>query len=528
MSKTSRYDERALLHLVYGMLDIPLSERSISDNALKIVNTIVQLGIVDRSSIYLREPSAKRVFLIAAKDTKRRAFVVPNISLYYSSPELPFKYSFEEGEGIAGHVLVNKVPVYVPQVEQEPRYTKKGGPVKSILVIPLLVGGKAIGVINLSAFSHRHISEELRDMLMHVAPFFALVLDHARLHVKHNTTSVILSALMDYTDKAVIILDKENRVIFANSVTSELLGIDLDDLYLLPVQTFLPTDKSKLDQYLHTLYPGKKAEEKKKIVAANGTISRFSLDDEDSKTVAKAVRRRADGQLVVFDIVSMKVLDKEDTPIGRIEIWGASSKDVKGPAPLFYVTDTQLNNKLISRLSYLKNEIENKHLDGDFLTRHIDELVAELRGHVGQSQRLDLHYLLTVAHQLYKQHNNIKLTIDNKVPFEAAADCPPYRVIEVFYLVFDLILKFGNPAMASAFSSAGITRQEDDRDILTVQMENRDLLIPTMYIKEQVNKGNKLLQLMKDMGGLIAIERQRAASIIRLNFPIKGKTNPAL
>jgi len=98
------------------------------------------------------------------------------------------KPSLKLGEGIAGKVVLENKPLAVYDLSKEPEYkykdiaAKEG--LKSLLSMPLVAKGKAIGVINnYTSYPHKFTKNEI-NILTTVANQAAIVIENAELMVK--------------------------------------------------------------------------------------------------------------------------------------------------------------------------------------------------------------------------------------------------------------------------------------------------------------------------------------------------------
>lgn len=119
-------------------------------------------------------------------DEKRQELIIrvtQSISESYNK-----KPPLKVGEGIAGKVVLEKRPVTVYDVTQEKEYkykdiAKKEG-LASLLSVPLIVKGRAIGVINLYTSKPHTFSQNEIHMLTAVANQAAMVIENTELMVK--------------------------------------------------------------------------------------------------------------------------------------------------------------------------------------------------------------------------------------------------------------------------------------------------------------------------------------------------------
>ncbi len=112
--------------------------------------------------------------------------------------------------GIAGWVACNGEPLIVNDVNKEPRFdrvvdTVTGFVTRSIICVPLVVGGKIIGVIEvLNKLDGSNFSEHDLEILTAVASTSAIAIDNARLRQSildsYKSTVKVLAAAVDAKD----------------------------------------------------------------------------------------------------------------------------------------------------------------------------------------------------------------------------------------------------------------------------------------------------------------------------------------
>jgi signal transduction histidine kinase len=88
------------------------------------------------------------------------------------------------GRGFAGRVAAGGRPVVLDDVDHadvlNPILREKG--IKSLLGVPLLVGGQVLGVLHVGSLTHRRFTIEDTDLLQIVAERVAVAVERARLH----------------------------------------------------------------------------------------------------------------------------------------------------------------------------------------------------------------------------------------------------------------------------------------------------------------------------------------------------------
>ncbi len=128
------------------------------------------------------------------KDQKTLAFV-KGAGL---SPERMAHMSLKVGEGIAGRAVELKMPVQSANVLEDPRYISNGierEGFRSLLCVPLLAGGRALGALAVFRQDKRQFSTSEVEPLVEFAGQAALVLENARLSAEASGPPDLLSRL---------------------------------------------------------------------------------------------------------------------------------------------------------------------------------------------------------------------------------------------------------------------------------------------------------------------------------------------
>jgi diguanylate cyclase (GGDEF)-like protein len=92
----------------------------------------------------------------------------------------------QPGEGIAGTVAQTGEPIFIPEVDQDPRFTPRvdnltGFDTRSIIALPLIVRGEVIGVFEVvNVKDEKFFREKYLPQLIIVADYVAIAVDNVR------------------------------------------------------------------------------------------------------------------------------------------------------------------------------------------------------------------------------------------------------------------------------------------------------------------------------------------------------------
>ncbi len=113
------------------------------------------------------------------------------------------------GRGFAGRVAAERRPVVIEDLDQadifNPILRKKG--IKSMLGVPLLVGGDVIGVLHVGSLTTRSFTQEETELLQLAAERAATSIEHARLFEAERTARTRIEHVQAVTDIALAHLD---------------------------------------------------------------------------------------------------------------------------------------------------------------------------------------------------------------------------------------------------------------------------------------------------------------------------------
>jgi PAS domain S-box-containing protein len=146
-----------------------LSHLSISDMLDDILSRIREMLQVDTVAILLVEERGTEVVAWAAKGLEE---------------EVELGVTIPIGEGFAGRIVADQRPIIIEDIDKayvhNPLLRQKG--IKSLLGVPLMVEGRAIGVIHVGMLRYRIFNEEDTKLLQLIADRLALAIDHARIY----------------------------------------------------------------------------------------------------------------------------------------------------------------------------------------------------------------------------------------------------------------------------------------------------------------------------------------------------------
>jgi PAS domain S-box-containing protein len=137
------------------------------------------------------------------------------------------------GEGIGGQALRARAPVLVADGAADGR---SAGAFRALVAAPLIVGGTAIGVVEVARRSGR-IDRRTEGLLQLVADRMAVAIEHARLEAEARELADVVRRI----GEGVVVTDLESRIIFANRAFLEMVGATAGELMGRPWTACLST-----------------------------------------------------------------------------------------------------------------------------------------------------------------------------------------------------------------------------------------------------------------------------------------------
>ena len=139
------------------------------------------------------------------------------------------------GRGFAGRVVAERKPIVIEDLARaevvNPLLRQKG--IKSLLGVPLIVEGNAIGVLHVGSLTTRRFHSAEINLLQRVGDRVALAIEHARLYDAERRMRARLERLQSVTDTALAHLDLEELLAELLTRIREILAVDTCAILLL-------------------------------------------------------------------------------------------------------------------------------------------------------------------------------------------------------------------------------------------------------------------------------------------------------
>jgi PAS domain S-box-containing protein len=135
---------------------------------------------------------------------------------------------FRPGIGLPGRVWESKQPAWIEDVGHDPNFprtaTAKNIGLKTAVGIPILSGDKVIAVIEFFMRESRSKSEQLVKVIAAIAAQLNLVMERKRAEEELSQTNEILQSILSNMGDAVIVADKDGKLLVFNPVAERFFG----------------------------------------------------------------------------------------------------------------------------------------------------------------------------------------------------------------------------------------------------------------------------------------------------------------
>ena len=208
------------LESLQRVTDAALAYLSEDDLLAALLDRIAEILRSDTAAILMLEPDGKMLYARAAKGLEEEV---------QQGTRLPV------GQGFAGRIVAELRAIHVPDVDHadilNPILREKG--IRSLLGVPLLVGGRPLGVLHVGNLTPRVFTDEDQQLLQLAADRAALAIDHAHLFAQERNARLRLEALQRVTDAALAYLSEDDLLTELLERVSAALNSDTAAILLL-------------------------------------------------------------------------------------------------------------------------------------------------------------------------------------------------------------------------------------------------------------------------------------------------------
>lgn len=136
------------------------------------------------------------------------------------------------GEGVAGRAVMAKRAIYVPDTRADPYFVDSGTDVRSLLVVPMILGETVIGTLSLDSAEVAAFTQDDERLLVMLANQAAIAIENARLYGEAKRANE-LAALNKIATAMASTLDLDQVLTLAMQGINETLRVEAGSLLLL-------------------------------------------------------------------------------------------------------------------------------------------------------------------------------------------------------------------------------------------------------------------------------------------------------
>lgn len=261
------------------------------------------------------------------------------------------------GEGLVGLAASTRKPVRVDDVRRDSRYLNSLDPVRSELAVPMIVGSKLVGVIDVESTSVGTFTLEDQALLTLIATRIAYSIDNARLHRRMQQSNRTLRTLGSLAQEFSSILDLDqllNRISLAMRIL-----IDFDAFSILLV------DGDYLRHRFSQRYDKRVEADNIRIgqgitghvaLTKEPLLVRDTLDDDRYIPSHPGIRSELAVPLVVKDTV-IGVIDLESERIGYFKEDHLRTVSLLAPSLAIAIDNAQLYEEVEARRRDMEEDL---------------------------------------------------------------------------------------------------------------------------------------------------------------------------
>ena len=219
--------DESVLAALQRVTDAALAYLSEDDLLTELLARITEILHADTAAILLLDDEGKELRARAAKGIEE---------------EVEQGVRIPVGKGFAGRVVAGRRPIFVPDIDHfdiyNPILRQKG--IRSLLGVPLLVEGRALGVLHVGTLTPRTFTDEDRDLLQLAGDRAAMAIEYAQLFERERAARAAaenatrrLEAVQRVTDATLSYLPPEELLTELLERITEILHADTAAILML-------------------------------------------------------------------------------------------------------------------------------------------------------------------------------------------------------------------------------------------------------------------------------------------------------
>ncbi len=451
-------------------------------------------------------------------------------------PHVAERITIAFGEGITGWVALSGLPQNVPDVLRDPRYIMADESIRSEVCVPLAVGKRVIGVLNVESDQVAAFSDDTVRFLSTLAGQVAVVIENARLFQKAAAGEKDWEDTFKAIKDGIAIYDEEFRILRANPALAGILERPLDELIgrrCFEILSYCEGPTSPTcphRQAMRTREPTSIEVEEPKL---GKTLHVFSFPIFDTDGTSKGTVH------TIRDITKEKALRSQ---LLQTEKLAAIGELVSGVAH-------ELNNPLTSVMGYaqllqaadvgpeIREDLQTIYQEAQRSARIIENLLTFARKETTEKRYADVNHILRDTLELRSYQfkvDNVQMVreLDEHLPWTMVA---PQQMQQVF---LNLLNNAHQALMESPGPRRVVVRSETDGEVIRIKIADNGPGIPQdvlgkifdpFFTTKEVGQGTGLglsiaFGIVQEHGGRIWAESQpEGGSAFTVELPIVAR-----
>ncbi|MCS7240565.1 MAG: PAS domain S-box protein, partial [Candidatus Bipolaricaulota bacterium] len=317
--------------------------RSLEEVARSVVEGACAIADVSDVSLFIVDEKRKELVLLAHS--------VPH------SPA-PHRIPLDSGHGVVARVARTGKMENIPDVSQEPAYIRAFPHNRSELAIPMRIGERVVGVLNVESERPAAFGTEEERILTTLADVAAVALENARLFSELGELQRFHEGIVATLAEGVALVDPEDRVTFANPAAARLLGYEVHEVIGKRWQDFVAPQ-----------FWGFVEEQRRRRAAGEESTYEAIFVRKDGSTFPVLVHARPLfeegkflGSLVAFtDVSLLKEFEARYRHFAEQTEEGFYRLELKEPVPLDLPLEEQVNRLCVSAVLTECNDAFARH-----------------------------------------------------------------------------------------------------------------------------------------------------------------------
>ena len=337
---------------------LSLAARQLLDEILRVIQ---ELFNYPHCAILLADDAGKKLYLEAARGYRKRNLKDFSITI--------------GKQGVTGWVAAQRRALYVSDVRKDPRYIEGIAGGQSEIAVPLLIGKKLIGVLDVESEKPNAFTPNDLKILGLFATQSAVAIQNARLYQESKRAKDYLQKLIESSSDAITTADNRGRLIFWSKGAEEIFGYKASEVLGKSATPFYAGGKEKARRVMSQLFrKGKLKNVEVEYIGKNGHRIFASL----SASLLKDERGRAIGSLgIIRDITEFHVLGQQLVQSERLATIGRLSTQIAHEI-MNPLSSIKMNIRILSKREGLSPNDQRRLQIANFEMDHLEKILQDI------------------------------------------------------------------------------------------------------------------------------------------------------